>query len=154
MKRGKKILIIGLLVIIALLGTIGGVAMAQSGDDDTTTTADTARFAYLERVAAIYQEKTGVALDVDKLKDSVCQAGEEKREQVRNQFRQRLIDEGVFTEEELTELEDWWAAKPDITTEFPRMQNRITHRIANRIHADFGGGFGGWCINGNGNSGN
>ncbi len=144
MKRGKKIALIVLLVVIALVGTIGGVALAQSGDDENNQ-AETTYGQFMERVCAIYQEKTGVAIDPQTLRDSLTQAGDEKKEQIRNQFRQRLIDEGVFTEEELTELEDWWGAKPDIATEFPRFQNRVMHRFSH----GFGGGFGGWCINGN-----
>ena len=141
MKRGKKITIILLLVVVAVLGTVGGVALAQSDDEEVNTTAETERFAYLERVAEIYQEKTGVALDVDALKDSMCQAGDEQREQMRERFRQRLIDEGIFTEEELTELEDWWGAKPDFADKFNRIQKRFSHRIRIDIH--------GWCQNDN-----
>ena len=141
MKRGRKIALIVLLAVVALVGTIGGVAMAQSGDEEVTTTAETERFAYLERVAEIYQKKTGVALDVDALKESMCQAGDEQREQMREQFRQRLIDEGIFTEEELAEMEDWWEAKPDIADQFNRMKNRFGHRVKAGIH--------GWCQNGN-----
>jgi hypothetical protein len=152
MKRGKKFALVVLLVVIALVGTIGGVAMAQSGEEEPTTTPETERDAYMERVAEIYQEKTGVPLDVDALKDSYCQAGEEKMEQVRNQFRQRLIDEGIYTEEELTEMENWWAAKPDITPEFPLLKNRFNQRFTRGFGGGFGGGFawgfGGWCQNG------
>jgi len=114
MKRGKKIALIALMAVVALAGTIGGVAMAQSGDDETTTTSENNRFAYLERVCEIYQEKTGVALDVDTLKEACTQAGEERREQVCNQFRQHLIDEGILTEEQLAELEAWLQSKPDL----------------------------------------
>jgi hypothetical protein len=154
MKRGKKMALVVLLVVIALVGTIGGVVMAQSGDDEPTTTPETERNAYLDRVAEIYQEKTGVALDVDALKDSFCQAGQEKMEQAREQFRQRLIDEGVFTEEELTDLEDWWAARPDVTPQHPQTQNGMFNRFANngfggRLGGGFGWGFGGWCQNDN-----
>ena len=141
MKRGKKIALIALMVVVALAGTIGGVAMAQSDEEEATTTSETARFAYLERVSEIYQEKTGVALDVDALQDSLCQAGGEKKEQIRNQFRQRLINEGVFTEEELSEMEDWWEAKPDNADKFNGIKNRFSHRLAAGIH--------GWCQNGN-----
>ena len=149
MKRGKKIALVFLLVVIALVGTIGGVAMAQSGDEEPTTIPETERNAYMERVAEIYQEKTGVPLDVDALKDSYCQAGEEKMEQARAQFRQHLIDEGIFTEDELTALEDWWAAKPDVSPEFPQLKNRFQYRFNRGFGGGFSWGFGGWCQNGN-----
>ena len=71
----------------------------------------------------------------------MCQAGEEKHEQIREQFRQHLIDEGIFTEEELAELEDWWEAKPDTADRFNGIKNRFANRIKAGIH--------GWCQNGN-----
>ena len=173
MKRGKKIALIALMVVVALAGTIGGVAIAQSEDEETTTTPETARFAYLERVCEIYQEKTGVAIDADILKDALCQAGDEQREQVcnqvRNQFRERLIDEEILTEEQLAELEEWLQAKPDVLTEefkewvqsrpddlpkhfgFGNQQgNRIAFGFGYHLGKGFGQGFGGYCQQGNG----
>ena len=117
MKRGKKIALMALIALVALAGTIGGVAMAQSGDEDTTTTSENARFAYLVRVCEIYEEETGVAIDVDTLKDALIQAGEEHAEHICNQFQQHLIDKGILTEEQLAELEEWLQSKPDVLTE-------------------------------------
>ncbi len=169
MKRGKKIALIALMAVVALAGTIGGVAVAQSGDEETTTTSETARFAYLERVCEIYQEKTGVSIDADTLKDALCQAGDEQREQVRNQFRQRLIDEGILTEEQLTELEAWFQAKPDVLTEefkgwvqsrpddLPKrfgfgiqQGERFAFGFGFHLSKGFGQGIGGRCQQGNG----
>ena len=115
MKKCKRLLIISLMAIVALACTIGGVALAQ--DEEETTTPETAGVAFLERVCEIYQEKTGVAIDAAILKDAFCQAGDEQREQARNQWRQRLIDEGIFTEEQLNAMEEWLEAKPDFPTE-------------------------------------
>ena len=168
MKRGKKIGLVILMVIVALAGTIGGVALAQSGDEDVTPTSEGDRFAYLERVCEIYQEKTGVSIDVDTLKDSLCQAADEQREQLRNQFRQHLIDEGILTEEQLAELEAWLESKPDFPIDelkewfdsrpddLPkcfgfgnRQQQRSTHGAVFFWGKGFGIGIGGGCPNGN-----
>lgn len=169
MKRGKKIALIALMVIVALAGTIGGVAIAQSEDEETTTTSEPARFAYLERVCEIYQEKTGVTIDGDTLKDAFCQAGDEQREQVRNQFRQRLIDEGILTEEQFAEMEEWLQAKPDVLTEefkewvqsrpddIPKhfgagiqQGKRFAYGFGYHFGKGFGQGMDGWCQQGNG----
>jgi ABC-type glycerol-3-phosphate transport system substrate-binding protein len=153
MKRGKKIALIVIMVVVALAGTIGGVALAQSGDEDTTTTPDNTRFAYLERVCEIYQEKTGVAIDVDTLKDAICQAGDEYREQARNQFWQRLIDEGIITEEQLNEWQEWLQAKPDdlpgILGNGIRSGNRLAFRYGFAFGKGFGEGLGGLCLDNN-----
>ena len=117
MKKRNKIIIIALMAIVALAGTIGGVALAEDEEESTTTTPETARFAFLERVCEIYQEKTGVAIDAATLKDALCQAGEEGKEQAHNEWRQRLIDEGILTEEQLNAWEEWLEARPDFPTE-------------------------------------
>jgi len=169
MKRGKKIALIALMAVVALAGTIGGVAMAQSGDDETTTTPENNRFAYLERVCEIYQAKTGVAIDVDTLKEACVQAGEERMEQAREQFRQHLIDEGILTEEQLAELEAWLQSKPDLPIDELKewAQSRpddlpkrfgfgIQQGKRNVIAFSYGfgkgigEGFSGWCLQGNG----
>lgn len=161
MKRGKKIALIALMIVIALAGTIGGVALAQSGDEETTNTSENARFAYLERACEIYQEKTGVAIDVDTLKEALTQAGKEQREYLCNQFRQHLIDAGIFTEEQLAEIEEWLQSKPDILTEEFKdwVQSRPDDlpkrfgfgiekgkRFAFGFGFHLGKGFGGWCL--------
>ena len=169
MKKGKKVLIIALIAVIALAGTIGGVALAQDEEETSTTTPETARIAMLERVCEIYQEKTGVAIDAETLQDSLCQAGQEKMDQARNQFRQRLIDEGILTEEQLSELEEWLQARPDLPTEEfkawmeARPDNlpqafgfgqhdgkRFAFGLGYRLGRGPGGGFGGLCQPDNG----
>ena len=169
MKRGKKIVLVALMVVVALAGTIGGVAMAQSGDEEATTTPETERFAYLERVCEIYQEQTGVAIDADILKDAMRQAGEEKKEQMCNRIRQHLIDEGILTEEQLAELEEWLQAKPDVLTEefkewvqsrpddIPKhfgagiqQGKRFAYGFGYHFGKGFGQGMDGWCQQGNG----
>jgi len=93
----------------------------------------------------------------------------EQREQVRNQFRQRLIDEGIFTKEQLTAMEEWLQAKPDVLTEeFTEwMQSRpddipkhfgagiqpgkrFAFGFGYHLGKGFGQGIGGWCQQGNG----
>ena len=169
MKRGRKIALITLMVVVALAGTIGGVAMAQSGDEETTTTSENARFAYLERVCEIYEEKTGVAIDVDTLKEAFIQAGEEGREHICNQIQQHLIDAEILTEEQLAELEEWLQSKPDLPIEDLKewAQSRpddLPKRFGFGIEKGkrnvfgftygfgkgIGQGFGGWCLEDNG----
>jgi hypothetical protein len=113
MKRSRKIILIALLTLVVIGGSIGGVALAQTDNGDDSPPK--ARYgALLERACEIYQEETGVTIDADKLTDALTQAGEEKMVEARNQFRQRLIDEGKITQEQLDELDKWLESKPDV----------------------------------------
>lgn len=149
MKRGKKIALIALLAVVAIAGTIGGVALANDGDEETAPATETPHFAMLERVCEIYQEKTGVAIDPDILQESLCQAAEERREQAREQFRQHLIDEGILTEEELAEWDAWLADIPDMPE---GLGLGLGQGRAHRFMQGLANGLGGWCNQGNGNS--
>ena len=169
MKKGRKIVIIALMAIVALAGTLGGVALAQDEEEATTTAPETARFAFLERVCEIYQEKTGLAIDADTLKDAFCQAGDEQREHARNQWRQHLIDEEILTEDQLTAWEEWLESRPEFPTEefkswmeaqpddLPRALGfikqdgkRFAFGFGYHLGKGSGQGFGGWCQPDNG----
>ena len=156
MKKGKKIALIALMVVIAIAGTIGGVVMAQSDDEDTTTTQETARLAYLERVCEIYYENTGVTIEASELQEALCQTVEEYREQARNQYLQRLVDEGIITEEQLNEWQEWLADMPDMPDNLTgKIGMGIEHgkRFALGFGYAFGKGFGeglsDWCQDNN-----
>ena len=75
MKRKKKLFLIGLIVVAVVLGTFGGVALAQTGDENTTQAqVESRNQALLDKIATIYQEKTGDTLDTEALKEAFAQA--------------------------------------------------------------------------------
>jgi hypothetical protein len=80
MWRNKKWLIIGLLVLIVLGGTLGGIAIAQANTTNSGTANTTALNTLMEKIATIYQQNTGVAIDPQQLAKAFSQAQQEMRD--------------------------------------------------------------------------
>jgi len=134
MKRSRKFILIGLLVVVVLAGSIGGVALAYTEDGDDSSPG--ARHeAMLESVCEIYEENTGVAIDPQKLENAFTQARSEMREAALEngdrmrpegmlKFRemdpetmqdrlQNLFDEGKITQEQYEKKMEWMESMPD-----------------------------------------
>ena len=174
MRRGKKILLTAILSVVVLGGTLGRVAMASDGEDESNPITRLGNF--IEKVIGIYEEKTGTTIDKQALEDSFEEAGDQLRTEKRDELHQRLIEEGLITQEQLDELEKWLEARPDFPTEeFEEwMESRPdlpdTFRFGHRGDGKFfgfgdreegkfffdmqrghrgpGGGFHGWCLPG------
>jgi hypothetical protein len=112
MWRSKKFIIIAVLVVVALAGTIGGVALAQ-GNGDENTQPEAQQAALLEKVCEIYEDNTGTAINADDLKDAFVQAAGEMREEALESRLQGLVDDGKITQEQADELLDWWQSRPE-----------------------------------------
>jgi hypothetical protein len=113
MWRHKKLILMATLAIVVLAGTIGGVALAQ--DEGTSQGQGTDRQgALLEKVGAIYQQNTGVALDLDQLKTAFTQAQSELRAEAMQNRLQALVEEGTMTQEQADEYLTWWQSRPDL----------------------------------------
>ena len=90
MLRSKKFIVITLLAIVGLAGSIGGMALAQTGDGDSSQPQT-----ILARVAEI------LGIDQPELEDAFAQARDETRE-ARLQY---LLDQGKITQEQIDERE-------------------------------------------------
>ena len=114
MLKNKKVILVALLVGVVLLGSTVGVVLAQNGNGDTgqNQTGNT-RDTLLERVAQIYQEKTGVAIDPQQLKDAFAQAQKEMQDKALEEWLQKLVDEGKISQEQADEYLTWWESRPD-----------------------------------------
>lgn len=75
MWRSKKFIIVAVLAAVMLVGTISGVVIAADNGDDSEPEAKYE--ALLDRVCEIYQEKTGVTINQQALKDAFAQAQSE-----------------------------------------------------------------------------
>jgi len=111
MWQHKKLILMATLAIVVLAGTIGGVALAQ--DDDTSQGTDR-QGALLEKVGTIYEQNTGVALDLDQLRTAFTQAQREMREEAMQNRLQTLVEEGTITQEQADEYLTWWQSRPDL----------------------------------------
>jgi len=113
MKRSKKLIIIAVTVAAVLAGTLNGLAFAQTENGDDSQ-PETKWGALLDRVLEIYEEKTGVAIDQEALKDSFVQARSEMRDEALEQRLDKLVDEGKISQDIANQLNEWWQSRPDI----------------------------------------
>lgn len=77
MWRSKKFIVMVLLATALLAGGIGGVVLAADNGEEANSQPGSKYEALLDRVGEIYQEKTGVAIDQEVLKDAFSQARSE-----------------------------------------------------------------------------
>jgi hypothetical protein len=103
MWQRKKFIIIALLVAVVLIGSIGGVVLAQTenGDDSQPKTL-------LARVAEI------LGIDQQKVEDAFAQAQSEMREEALDSYLQKLVDEGRISNEQAEQYKAWWQSRPDM----------------------------------------
>ena len=119
MWKSKKVIfsvIVGVIVLIGCL--IGGTAFAAHDDASDLESRHTAMMA---RVAEIYEENTGTALDIEQLEAAMQQAGDEMHDMAMQDRLDALVAEGEITQEEADEFSAWQDAKPDtLPTKGPR----------------------------------
>jgi len=110
--RSKKFIVIVLLAVLVVAGSIGGVALAQS--DNENDSQPEAVFGVLwDKVGAIYEQKTGVAIDQEALEDSFAQAQNEMRDEALQNRLQSLVKEGKMTQEQADQYKEWLESKPE-----------------------------------------
>ena len=106
MKRGKKFIVIAVIVVIVLGGTIGGVALAQADDEDTNP-----HQTVMARVAEI------LGIDQQELENAFNQARSEIIGEGRESFRHMCLDNTEISDELRQEIEEWLESRPDFPTE-------------------------------------
>ena len=117
MRFNRKFIFIALLATVLLVGSIGGIVLAQTENEDDSP-PEAKYEALLNRVCAIYQEKTGVAIEQEALKDAFNQARNEKHAEVLQNYLQKLVEEGKITQDEADQYQEWWQLKPDVPIRF------------------------------------
>jgi hypothetical protein len=113
MWRSKKFIIIAVLAAVALVGSIGGVALAQTGTGDDSQPAAQHQ-ALLDKVCAIYEQNTGVAIKSEELQKAFDQARSEMQDEALNSYLQGLVDEGKITQEQADQYKAWLESKPEV----------------------------------------
>jgi hypothetical protein len=120
----KRKWFIPVVVVSVLLigGIVGGIVVAGSDSSGNTENQSqtTDRYqALLDRACAIYEEKTGVAIDSEQLKDALDQARSEIRDEALESWLQDLVDKDKITQEEADKYLEWWQSRPDIELPLP-----------------------------------
>ncbi len=112
MWRSKKFIIIAVLVAVAVAGSIGGIALAQTenGDDSQPKTI-------FDRATAILVDE-GVSITSEQLKDAFTQAQRDMHTEAMETRLESLVDEGKITQGEADQYLEWWQAKPDVSIRF------------------------------------
>jgi hypothetical protein len=165
MWRSKKFIFTVLLTVVVLGGILGGYAVAKANDEDNTPPPP-GNANFLEKVAEFYEQRTGVAINPDELQNAFNDAREELGNQARESFRERLLEEGKVTQEQLDEFDKWMSERPDAFSEEFKdwLESRPDIGLPFGLHNEDGersfgkmfrhfrgfnggpdGGFGGWC---------
>ncbi|OGO07828.1 MAG: hypothetical protein A2Y92_05940 [Chloroflexi bacterium RBG_13_57_8] len=173
MWRNKKFIILAVLTILIIGVTLGGVAIAQA-DEEETEAAQTANVSsFLDKVAEIYQQNTGVAINADELQKAMTEAGKALKNEALDNFLKKLVASGKINQEQADayeawldsrpefptdEFKSWWEARPDVPGlfepgELPRVGGPFgpMHRggaFGGKFGGMMGGKFGGWCAPG------
>lgn len=116
MWKSKKLILVLVLAALLVAGGTTGAVLAVDGDG---TQAATQKQTMLDRLAAIYEEKTGVAIDPEELKAALAQAKSEIQDQAVEKLLQNLADKGKITQDEANQLVAWWLTKPDVGPQGP-----------------------------------
>jgi len=146
MRRSKKLLIAGVLAVVVLVGSISGLALAQTGSTDTTSGKT-----LLARVAAI------LGIDQQKVENAFTQA----KDEMRDEALQKLVEQGTITQDQADQYKAWLKARPDTTQYSQQLEEwqqarpgippelKAWQEASPDLPFGFGfrgrGGFGGWA---------
>ncbi|MBN2239998.1 MAG: hypothetical protein JW712_09490 [Dehalococcoidales bacterium] len=107
----KKKFIIGLLItVLVVAASLGGIAYAQGEDEDSQSDS------LMSKVAAI------LGIDRQTVEDAFEQAQAEIKQEHQDALLQKLVDEGILTEEQAAEYKDWLESRPDMGEYRTRMK--------------------------------
>jgi hypothetical protein len=141
MKKRKWFIPVVVVSVLLIGGIVGGVVAASDnpGNTDDQSQAVGRYQTLLDKVCAIYEENTGVAIDSGQLKDALDQARIEIRDEALESWLQNLVDEGKITQGEADQYLEWWQSRPDVQLPLPRLD-----RPALGGGKIWGRGFGSW----------
>jgi len=110
-RRSKKLILIGVVAVLVLAGGIVEVVMAQNEEN---TQVQTRQQALLQRVCEIYEENTGVAIDLQELENAFIEARKEMELEALKERMKKLVEEGRINEEQAEQYLEWWQSRPDV----------------------------------------
>jgi hypothetical protein len=118
MRRSRKLIIAAVLAAVVLAGSIGGIVLANGNGDDGGPEANFG--AFIDRVIANYEGKGYTIESPEALKEAFAEARDEaaknmmeRRVAAMQEHLERMVTEGVITEEKAAELEEWLNDMPE-----------------------------------------
>ncbi len=145
MTKRKKLALTALALVLVIGGILGGTAIVAAQDEETPPEEQAQADTILDRAAAIYEEKTGTALDTEALKSAYQEAGKEMLAERHAAILDKLVENGVITQEEADEYQAWLEARPDINLG-PGQFNPGKGPFGQRFHGFGGMQDRGWCF--------
>ena len=113
MRKHLKLGVIALVVVAVLAAVVGtSVAFAGSSDGDVDTDGGPGKV-FVSKVATI------LGLEEEQVADAFRQAGQEMSQEAREareareQRLKKAIEDGLITEEEATQIREWWQDRPE-----------------------------------------
>jgi hypothetical protein len=123
MKKRKWFIPVVVAAVLLIGGITGGLVAANNISSNTTagnqTQATEQYQALLDRVCAIYEENTGVAINSTQLEAALQQARSEMQDKALQSWLQSLVDKGKITQSEADQYLTWWQSRPDVELPLP-----------------------------------
>lgn len=96
------------LVAVAVLAAVVGTTVAFAGSPDGDANANgVPRQVFISKVANI------LGLEEEQVADAFIQARQEMFKETQEQRLQQAIEDGLITEEEATQIREWWQDRPE-----------------------------------------
>ena len=108
MWRSKKVIIIAVLVAVLVFGSVGGVVLANAGDDTNSTPTTT----IFDRVTAILADQ-GISITAQQLKDAFVQAGGDIQNEAIKSRLDALVAAGKIDQSTADQYFQWWQSRPE-----------------------------------------
>jgi hypothetical protein len=148
----RNLIIIAIATVVIIAGVLGGVAIASANDENASENPapmgpPSENFSeLLDKVATVYQEKTGDMLDTQALIDSFTQVQEDIRSEALDNFLNKMVDDGKLTSDQAHQYKDWVNARPDVPVG-PGIGEGFMGKFRGMMGPGgrFGGMFRGWC---------
>jgi len=100
-KNKKRLIIIAAVLVLVIVASTAGIALAQTPPGNGTGNT------LFARVAKI------LGIDQKNLESAFSQAQREIRDEKLDAYLQKLVDEGKITREQADQYKTWWQSRPD-----------------------------------------
>jgi hypothetical protein len=108
MWKNKKVLVIGLVSVLVVLGSLGGVIIAQAADNPVSSNATQPK-TIMERAAAI------LGIDQTKLESAFTTAQKDAETDALKTRLAAMVTAGKITQAQSDDYMKWWQSRPDGT---------------------------------------